>query len=253
MIIVLNVLIYVHRASICEHILSSLPSPRRNVIYWVPFSHTHLLDCNDDTLRPGSRNESKILPCWRVIVLKSFSNLFKLCKKLRQLSIPCVQKLIGNVGAGPLSSDPSLYLEAPNGSNQFAFHVLSFSTRPSITLFHTNSSIFVVMQFFWESVQCFCKKISMKPSLIFCIECPPHFLLHIFMKMHNIHILATKPIILKIHNSAGNDRCNLFHANHSSPHPPFFDLSSSAYLIIVADAADAVSVNFSGRCKFLQI
>ena len=26
-----------------------------------------------------------------------------------------------------------------------------------------------------------------------------------------------------------------------------------AYLIIVADAADAVSVNFSGRCKFLQI
>ena len=33
MIIVLNVLIYVHRASICEHILSSLLSPRRNVIY----------------------------------------------------------------------------------------------------------------------------------------------------------------------------------------------------------------------------
>ena len=28
---------------------------------------------------------------------------------------------------------------------------------------------------------------------------------------------------------------------------------SGAYLIIVADAADAVSVNFSGRCKFLQI
>ena len=26
-----------------------------------------------------------------------------------------------------------------------------------------------------------------------------------------------------------------------------------AYLIIVADVADAVSVNFSGRCKFLQI
>ena len=26
-----------------------------------------------------------------------------------------------------------------------------------------------------------------------------------------------------------------------------------AYQIIVADAADAVSVNFSGRCKFLQI
>ena len=26
-----------------------------------------------------------------------------------------------------------------------------------------------------------------------------------------------------------------------------------AYLIIVADAADAVSVNFSDRCKFLQI
>ena len=25
------------------------------------------------------------------------------------------------------------------------------------------------------------------------------------------------------------------------------------YLIIVADAADAVSVNFSARCKFLQI
>ena len=29
--------------------------------------------------------------------------------------------------------------------------------------------------------------------------------------------------------------------------------ASEAYLIIVADAADAVSVNFSGRCKFLQI
>ena len=28
---------------------------------------------------------------------------------------------------------------------------------------------------------------------------------------------------------------------------------SRAYQIIVADAADAVSVNFSGRCKFLQI
>ena len=26
-----------------------------------------------------------------------------------------------------------------------------------------------------------------------------------------------------------------------------------AYQIIVADAADAVSVNFSGRCKILQI
>ena len=26
-----------------------------------------------------------------------------------------------------------------------------------------------------------------------------------------------------------------------------------AYLIIVTDATDAVSVNFSGRCKFLQI
>ena len=29
--------------------------------------------------------------------------------------------------------------------------------------------------------------------------------------------------------------------------------SYSPYLIIVADAADAVSVNFSGQCKFLQI
>ena len=28
---------------------------------------------------------------------------------------------------------------------------------------------------------------------------------------------------------------------------------SISYQIIVADAADAVSVNFSGRCKFLQI
>ena len=28
---------------------------------------------------------------------------------------------------------------------------------------------------------------------------------------------------------------------------------SKPYLIIVADAADAVSVNFFGRCKFLQI
>ena len=27
----------------------------------------------------------------------------------------------------------------------------------------------------------------------------------------------------------------------------------STYLIIVTDATDAVSVNFSGRCKFLQI
>ena len=29
--------------------------------------------------------------------------------------------------------------------------------------------------------------------------------------------------------------------------------NDDAYQIIVADAADAVSVNFSGRCKFLQI
>ena len=29
--------------------------------------------------------------------------------------------------------------------------------------------------------------------------------------------------------------------------------SCGTYQIIVADAADAVSVNFSGRCKFLQI
>ena len=31
------------------------------------------------------------------------------------------------------------------------------------------------------------------------------------------------------------------------------DSYTSPYLIIVADAADAVSVNFSGRCKFLLI
>ena len=30
-------------------------------------------------------------------------------------------------------------------------------------------------------------------------------------------------------------------------------MSMMTYLIIVTDAADAVSVNFSGRCKFLQI
>ena len=30
-------------------------------------------------------------------------------------------------------------------------------------------------------------------------------------------------------------------------------LKSAAYLIIVTDATDAVSVNFSGRCKFLLI
>ena len=29
--------------------------------------------------------------------------------------------------------------------------------------------------------------------------------------------------------------------------------NAEPYQIIVADAADAVSVNFSGRCKFLQI
>ena len=29
--------------------------------------------------------------------------------------------------------------------------------------------------------------------------------------------------------------------------------SLEPYMIIVADAADAVSVNFSGQCKFLQI
>ena len=34
-----------------------------------------------------------------------------------------------------------------------------------------------------------------------------------------------------------------------SPYTP----KEHAYQIIVADAADAVSVNFSGRCKFLQI
>ena len=31
------------------------------------------------------------------------------------------------------------------------------------------------------------------------------------------------------------------------------DIDNIAYQIIVADAADAISVNFSGRCKFLQI
>ena len=30
-------------------------------------------------------------------------------------------------------------------------------------------------------------------------------------------------------------------------------VSLESYQIIVADVADAVSVNFSGRCKFLQI
>ena len=33
----------------------------------------------------------------------------------------------------------------------------------------------------------------------------------------------------------------------------FFCMNNTPYQIIVADAADAVSVNFSGRCKFLQI
>ena len=37
---------------------------------------------------------------------------------------------------------------------------------------------------------------------------------------------------------------NLFHIEHKMFLP---------YLIIVADAADAVSVNFSGRCNFFQI
>ena len=39
----------------------------------------------------------------------------------------------------------------------------------------------------------------------------------------------------------------------SPPPSSFFSLSPQTYQIIVADAADAVSVNFSGRCKFLQI
>ena len=34
---------------------------------------------------------------------------------------------------------------------------------------------------------------------------------------------------------------------------PWLAHSPDAYLIIVTDATDAVSVNFSGRCKFLQI
>ena len=40
----------------------------------------------------------------------------------------------------------------------------------------------------------------------------------------------------------------LFRNMHGS-----FVRSFEPYQIIVADAADAVSVNFSGRCKFLQI
>ena len=54
---------------------------------------------------------------------------------------------------------------------------------------------------------------------------------------------------------------------YDSPYPPYIGAISfgfiavgisskvtmSPYQIIVADAADAVSVNFSGRCKFLQI
>ena len=35
--------------------------------------------------------------------------------------------------------------------------------------------------------------------------------------------------------------------------PGTLDNRESAYLIIVTDATDAVSVNFFGRCKFLQI
>ena len=34
---------------------------------------------------------------------------------------------------------------------------------------------------------------------------------------------------------------------------PMIFSNTATYLIIVTDAADAVSVNFSGRCKFLQI
>ena len=43
--------------------------------------------------------------------------------------------------------------------------------------------------------------------------------------------------------------------NHSSPYSGLIAVQYflDAYLIIVTDAADAVSVNFFGRCKFLQI
>ena len=46
----------------------------------------------------------------------------------------------------------------------------------------------------------------------------------------------------------------LTEAEEDSPHSPvvFIIHQRQAYQIIVADAADAVSVNFSGRCKFFS-
>ena len=51
--------------------------------------------------------------------------------------------------------------------------------------------------------------------------------------------------------------CTQNHCHNAGGRFFFFDrrdlYGTHAYQIIVADAADAVSVNFSGRCKFLQI
>ena len=46
--------------------------------------------------------------------------------------------------------------------------------------------------------------------------------------------------------------CGLLRAG-AGVSPVYIAGTLRAYLIIVADAADAVSVNFFGRCKFLQI
>ena len=52
----------------------------------------------------------------------------------------------------------------------------------------------------------------------------------------------------RAHRQRGKGR---FHKNKSIQNISL-DVADT-YLIIVTDAADAVSVNFSGRCKFLQI
>ena len=54
-------------------------------------------------------------------------------------------------------------------------------------------------------------------------------------------------------NEADVNENKIFRGKGKNPQSTATVGETRAYLIIVTDATDAVSVNFSGRCKFLQI
>ena len=69
----------------------------------------------------------------------------------------------------------------------------------------------------------------------------------------NKRITIYKIMIINNSNNNNDDRNHKDHFSRSRAPGQRNNVRDGAYQIIVADAADAVSVNFSGRCKFLQI